>query len=152
MLQRGADGEYERVRALGVAISKSGISIQECAQGHRVAMIMKNLGIAEDDCEDFISKLWRRYVASGLSPDILVEQINQLYFFLEKIENHMLRTTSIPPISGRKVPLLSILISLFAMLVLLSIPNFINATSNVVEGSVDCHNHPPGAIIMCKWS
>ena len=62
MLQRGADGEYERVRALGVAISKSGISIQECAQGHRVAMIMKNLGIAEDDYEDFISKLWRWYV------------------------------------------------------------------------------------------
>jgi len=56
------------------------------------------LEVAEDDYEDFISKLWRRYVAFGLSPDILVEQINQLYFFLEKNENHMLRITSIPHI------------------------------------------------------
>ena len=97
-LQHGADGEYERLRALGVAISKSGLSIQQCADGHRVAMIMRNLGVAEDDYEVFISKLWKRYVASGLNPDILVEQINQLYYFLEKNENHMLKTTSIPQI------------------------------------------------------
>lgn len=97
-LQHGPDGEYERLRALGIAISKSGLSIQQCADGHRVAMNMKNLGVAEDDYEVFISKLWKRYVASGLSPDILVEQINQLYYFLETNENHMLRTTSIPQI------------------------------------------------------
>src|SRR5919106_4578880 len=95
MLQRGPDGEYDRVRALAVAISKTGLSIQECAEGHRVAMIMKNMGVAADDYESFISKLWKRHIASGSSPDILIEQINQLYFFLENNQDHLGITTSL---------------------------------------------------------
>ena len=46
-------------------------------------MIMKNIGVTEDEYESFISNLWKRYVASGLGPDTLIEQINQLYLFLE---------------------------------------------------------------------
>jgi len=42
-LQNGPDGQYERLRALAVAISKTGLSVQDCAEGHRVAMIMKNI-------------------------------------------------------------------------------------------------------------
>jgi hypothetical protein len=41
-LQHGPEGESERLRALGVAISKRGVSIQQCADGHRVATIMRN--------------------------------------------------------------------------------------------------------------
>jgi hypothetical protein len=92
---RGPDGEYERLRALAVAISKSGLSVQDCAQGHRIILIMKNIGVSEDDYHTFISKLSKRYVASGLSPDILVEQINQLDFFLENNQDHIGITTTL---------------------------------------------------------
>ena len=95
MVQRGPDGEYDRVRALAIAFSKTGLSVQQCADGHRVAMIMKNMGVAADDYESFISKLWKRHIASGSSPDILIEQINQLYFFLENNQNHLGITTSL---------------------------------------------------------
>ena len=95
MVQRGPDGEYERVRALAIAFSKTGLSVQQCADGHRVAMIMKNMGVAADDYESFISKLWKRHIASGSSPDILIEQINQLYFFLENNQDHLGITTSL---------------------------------------------------------
>ncbi len=96
--QHGPGGQYERLRALAVAISKTGLSVQDCAEGHRVAMIMKNIGVAEDEYESFISNLWKRYVASGLGPDTLVEQINQLYFFLENNQNHTGITTSLSQI------------------------------------------------------
>lgn len=98
MLQRGADGEYERVRALGAIKERHLNPRVRAGASARYDYEAWNLEVAEDDYEDFISKLWRRYVAFGLSPDILVEQINQLYFFLEKNENHMLRITSIPHI------------------------------------------------------
>jgi hypothetical protein len=45
-----------------------------------------------------ISNLWKRYVASGLGPDTLVEQINQLYFFLENNQSHIGITTSLSQI------------------------------------------------------
>ena len=94
----GQRDRYERLRALAVAISKTGLSVQDCAEGHRVAMIMKNIGVAEDEYESFISDLWKRYVASGLGPDTLVEQINQLYFFLENNQKHIGITTSLSQI------------------------------------------------------
>ena len=43
--QHGPEGSTERLRALAVAISKTGLSVQDCAEGHRVAMIMKNIGV-----------------------------------------------------------------------------------------------------------
>jgi len=92
--QRGPDGEYERLRALAVATSKSGLSVQDCAQGHRIVMIMKNIGVSEDDYEIFISELSKRYVAPGLRPDTLVEQINQLHFFLENNQSYIGITTT----------------------------------------------------------
>ena len=98
MIQRGPDGEYDRVRALAIAFSKTGLSVQQCADGHRVAMIMRNMGVAADDYESFISKLWKRHIASGSSPDILIEQIKQLYFFLENNQNHLGITTSLSEI------------------------------------------------------
>ncbi len=97
-LQHGPEGQYERLRALAVALSKTGLSVQDCAEGHRVAMIMKNIGVAEDEYESFISNLWKRHLASGLGPDTLVEQINQLYFFLENNQNHTGITTSLSQI------------------------------------------------------
>jgi hypothetical protein len=96
--KNGPEEELDRLRALAVSISKTGLSIQQCADGHRVATMMRNMGVAEDDYESFISNLWKRYVASGLSPDILAEQINQVYFFLETNQNYLGVSHSIPQI------------------------------------------------------
>ena len=95
MGQRGSTNASE---PSAVAISKTGLSVQDCAEGHRVAMIMKNIGVVEDEYESFISNLWKRYVASGLGPDTLIEQINQLYFFLENNQSDIGITTSLSQI------------------------------------------------------
>jgi hypothetical protein len=97
-LQHGPEGQYERLRALAVAISKTGFSVQDCAEGHRVAIIMENIGVAADEYESFISNLWKRYSASGLGPDTLLEQINQLKFFLENNQNYIGGTPSLSQI------------------------------------------------------
>jgi hypothetical protein len=97
-LQHGPEGQYERLRALAVALSKTGLSVQDCAEGHRVAVIMKNIGVATDEYESFISNLWKRYSAFGLGPDILLEQINQLNFFLENNQNYIGTTPSLSQI------------------------------------------------------
>lgn len=59
---------------------------------------MENIGVAADEYESFIFNLWKRYSASGLGPDTLLEQINQLNFFLENNQNHIGRTPSLSQI------------------------------------------------------
>lgn len=63
--------QLESLRDLSVAMNMSGISIQECADGHRVAMLMRKMGADEERFEDFISELWHLYVKTGLSPTLL---------------------------------------------------------------------------------
>ena len=36
-------------------MSKNGLSILQCADGHRSAMIMNNLGVTEDDVMKYLS-------------------------------------------------------------------------------------------------
>jgi hypothetical protein len=50
--------------------------------------------------------------------------------------------------SDRIESLVSISTSLFAILVLLSLPNFVNATSSI-KGSIDCYDDPTSTIISC---
>jgi hypothetical protein len=85
-----SSNQLNELRALSLAMNRSGLSIQECVDGHRTAMIMRKLGVDEDRFEDFISKLWQSYVSTGLNPEILEKQANELYHFLE--ENNGLGT------------------------------------------------------------
>jgi hypothetical protein len=71
------------LRDLSVTLSKSGITPSQCAQGHRLAMIMKRMGIDEEDHERFLSDISKRYVEVGLDSGLLVEHINELHSFLE---------------------------------------------------------------------
>ena len=73
--------QLEPLRALSVAMNRSGISIQECADGHRVTMLLRRMGVDEERFEDFISELWHLYVKTGLSPALLKKQVDEIYYF-----------------------------------------------------------------------
>lgn len=84
--EHGSD-QINIYRELGVAMSKSGLSVQECADGHRVAMFLRNLGVDEEKFEGFIARLGKLYTNAGLGPEILANQIDDLHYFLEKNQN-----------------------------------------------------------------
>jgi hypothetical protein len=79
-LQQGLD-QLELVRDLSVAMKRSGLSIQECADGHRVTMLMRKMGVDKENFEDFISNLWHLYVKTGLNPELLKKQVDELHYF-----------------------------------------------------------------------
>src|SRR5918994_1070407 len=81
-VQHGPDGEYDRVRALAVAISKTGLSIQECAEGHRVAMIMKNMGVEAELQWD--SQLKEKLDKNGLKNEDVSKFVNATLLMKER--------------------------------------------------------------------
>jgi hypothetical protein len=84
--QHGSD-QMNFYRELGVAMSKSGVTVQQCAEGYRVAMLLRNLGVDDETFEGFIARLGKLYVNAGLGPEILAKQIDELHYFLEKNQN-----------------------------------------------------------------
>src|SRR5918995_2248078 len=75
----------DMLRSLAIVLSKTGLTAAQCAQGHRIMMILKRMG-ASDQCkyEQFLSEISNRYVEAGLDPAHLFERVNELHFFLEK--------------------------------------------------------------------
>jgi hypothetical protein len=76
--------KLEALRDLSIAISRSGLSIQDCTVGHRVAMLLRKTGVDEERFEDFMSKLWHLYIKTGLNPELLREQVSELHYFLSQ--------------------------------------------------------------------
>lgn len=59
----------ELLRALAITLSKTGITAEQYAQGHRIIMIMKRMGAAEeDDHERFLTDISKKYVQAGYDP------------------------------------------------------------------------------------
>ena len=48
----------DHLRALSLSMSKSSLSYWECAVGHRITLILRNMGAGEDQFEEFIRQLW----------------------------------------------------------------------------------------------
>ena len=44
--------EIEALRDFAITVKKSGLTMQQCAQGHRMAQLMKGLGIDDDTDAD----------------------------------------------------------------------------------------------------
>jgi hypothetical protein len=82
-LQYDSD-KLEALRDLSIAISRSGLSIQDCTAGHRIAMLLRKTGVDEERFEDFMSKLWHLYIKTGLNPELLREQVSELHYFLSQ--------------------------------------------------------------------
>jgi hypothetical protein len=44
-------------------------------------MIMRKRGVDDERFEDFISELWHLYIKTGLNPEPLKKQVDELYYF-----------------------------------------------------------------------
>jgi hypothetical protein len=88
----------DQLRALSLAMSRSGLSFSECAKGHRIEMVLRNMGADEGQFEEFILKLWELYTKTGLAPNQLVNEINELHYFRECNQSMKRAGVSIPKI------------------------------------------------------
>ncbi len=72
--------DADALRELGINMKRSGTDALQCAQGHRTSMILRNMGVNEEDFESFISKLYKRCMkVSGLTP---YKSANNLQFLV----------------------------------------------------------------------
>src|SRR5919106_986079 len=88
----------DQLRALSLAMSRSGLSFSECAKGHRIEMLLRNMGAGEVQFEEFIPKFWELYSKTGLPPNQLVNEINELHYFRECNQSMNNTGLSIPKI------------------------------------------------------
>lgn len=75
------------LRELAVTMKRVGVTASRCALGFRVAMIMLNMGVKEDDFESYILDIYNRCKDLGLPPENIASHLKDL---LE------LSTTNIP--------------------------------------------------------
>ena len=86
--QKLGEGDADVLRELGSNLKRSGIDAAQCAQGHRTSMILRNIGVNEEDFEPFISKLYKRCMkVSGLTPDKIGSYLEDLVEFSDEDDN-----------------------------------------------------------------
>jgi hypothetical protein len=83
------NGDAEALRELGSNLKRTGLDAAQCAQGHRIFMILRKIGINEGEAfESFISKLYERCMkVSGLTADQIGSYLKDLVEFSEKEDN-----------------------------------------------------------------
>ncbi len=75
----------DEVRELAVTFKKIGITATQCAVGFRLAAIMINLGIDEEEFESFISDIYEKCKKLDLQPDKIIYYIDELLKFSKDI-------------------------------------------------------------------
>lgn len=76
------------LRELGSNLKRSGIDAAQSAQGHRTSMILRKMGVNEEDFESFISKLYERCMkVSGLTSDKIGSYLEDLVKFSDEDDN-----------------------------------------------------------------
>jgi Homeodomain-like domain len=86
--QTRGEGDADALRELGSNLKRSGIDTAQCAQGHRTSMILRKMGVNEDDFESFISKLYERCMKiSGLTEDKIGSYLEDLVEFSDEDDN-----------------------------------------------------------------
>jgi outer membrane murein-binding lipoprotein Lpp len=86
--QKLGEGDADVLRELGSNLKRSEIDAAQCAQGHRTSMILRNIGVNEEDFEPFISKLYKRCMKfSGLTPDKIGSYLDDLVEFSDEDDN-----------------------------------------------------------------
>jgi hypothetical protein len=71
----------DEIREFGIILRRVGITPAQSALGFRTAMIMNKLGVKEDDFESFIFDVYNRCKDDGLSPQKVVDLLNDLVEF-----------------------------------------------------------------------
>jgi hypothetical protein len=86
--QKLGEGDADALRELGSNLKRSGIDAAQSAQGHRTSIILRNIGVNEEDFEPFISKLYERCIkVSGLTPDKIGSYLDDLVEFSDEDDN-----------------------------------------------------------------
>jgi Homeodomain-like domain len=86
--QNLGEEDAEALRELGINMKRSRTDAPQCAQGHRISMILRNMGVNEEDFEAFISKLYKRCMkVSGLAPDKIGSYLDDLVEFSDEDDN-----------------------------------------------------------------
>jgi len=86
--QKLGDGDADAIRELGSNLKRTGLDAAQCAQGHRIFMILRKIGVNEEAFESFISKLYERCMkVSGLTADQIGSYLKDLVKFSEKEDN-----------------------------------------------------------------
>jgi DNA-binding transcriptional MerR regulator len=69
------------LRELAVTMKRVGVTASQCALGFRVAMIMLNMGIKEDDFESYILDIYNHCKNVGLTPENIASHLKDLLDF-----------------------------------------------------------------------
>src|SRR5215211_438114 len=87
--QKLGEGDADELRELGSNLKRSGIDAAQCAQGHRTSMILRNMGVNEEDFELFISKVYERSMkVSGLTADKIGSYVEDLVEFSDEDDDN----------------------------------------------------------------
>jgi DNA repair exonuclease SbcCD ATPase subunit len=76
----------DELRELAITFKKIGITATQCALGFRLATIMKNIGVHEQEFESFISQIYDNCKKLNLSPDKIADYIDELLKFSRDIQ------------------------------------------------------------------
>ena len=71
----------DELRELGTSLRRVGITPGQCAHGFRVAMIMRKLGVTENNFEPFILDVYNRCKDEGLSSEEFAELLKDMVEF-----------------------------------------------------------------------
>jgi hypothetical protein len=69
------------LRELAVTMKRVGVTASQCALGFRVAMIMLNMGVKEDDFESYILDIYNHCKNVGLPPESIAFHLKDLLDF-----------------------------------------------------------------------
>jgi hypothetical protein len=73
------------LRELSMILKRSGINAQQCAMGFRLAKMIQDLGVNEDNFRTFISEIYQHCSEIGLRPQNVAENVKQLLILSESI-------------------------------------------------------------------
>ncbi|MGI0042604.1 MAG: discoidin domain-containing protein [Nitrososphaeraceae archaeon] len=77
----------DQQRDLFTAMNRQGISVVECAQGFRIAKILKNIGVEADREESFLVETYNICIAIGFRPEDIAAHLSDLISFATDCKN-----------------------------------------------------------------
>lgn len=77
----------EQLRDLATTMDRHGISVVQCAQGFRIARLLSNLGVDEDDAESFLVETYNGSIGIGIGPQDISSHLRDLISFAVDAKN-----------------------------------------------------------------
>ena len=74
-------GDAEALRELGINMKRARIDAAQCAQGFRISMILRKMGIDEETFESFLLNIYEPCQRAGLTPDKIGPYLEDLFKF-----------------------------------------------------------------------